>query len=203
MIGGTEERSAGGALSSAFADVSLIEAANEREEATAIAIALRLALERPGQDGESRAALITPDRNLARRVMAELSRFGILADDSAGTPLAAMPQGTLLQLLLEAALRPGDPVAIVSLLKHPLARFGTERDALISATEVLGCWRCAAAWSRWTSARSSRCSLTNLPNRRWTGTRRNGERRFRPMQPTPHTTLPGGSHRRPSRWLRR
>ena len=126
-----------GAFSSAFADVSLIEAANEREEATAIAIALRLALERPGQDGESRAALITPDRNLARRVMAELSRFGILADDSAGTPLAATPQGTLLQLLLEAALRPGDPVAIVSLLKHPLARFGLDRAALISATETL------------------------------------------------------------------
>ncbi|MGO8249237.1 hypothetical protein, partial [Rhizobium johnstonii] len=70
-----------GALTSAFFDISLIEAANEREEATAIAIALRLARERPGQDSESRAALITPDRNLARRVMAELSRFGILADD--------------------------------------------------------------------------------------------------------------------------
>ncbi|MGO8485100.1 hypothetical protein AB9F39_39130, partial [Rhizobium leguminosarum] len=56
--------------------------------------ALRLALERPGKDSESRAALITPDRNLARRVMAELSSFGIIADDSAGTPLSAMPQGT-------------------------------------------------------------------------------------------------------------
>ncbi|MDF0697380.1 double-strand break repair protein AddB [Rhizobium sp. MC63] len=126
-----------GALTSAFNNVALIEAANEREEATAIAVALRLALERPGQDGESRAALITPDRNLARRVMAELSRFGILADDSAGTPLSATPQGTLLQLLLEAALRPGDPVATVALLKHPLARFGLERDILISATEAL------------------------------------------------------------------
>jgi ATP-dependent helicase/nuclease subunit B len=125
------------AISSAFADVSLIEAANEREEATAIAIALRLALEEPGRDGESRAALITPDRNLARRVMAELSRFGILADDSAGTPLAATPQGTLLQLLLEATLRPGDPVAIVSLLKHPLARFGLEQDTLAFAIEAL------------------------------------------------------------------
>jgi ATP-dependent helicase/nuclease subunit B len=125
------------AISSAFADVSLIEAANEREEATAIAIALRMALERPGMDGESRAALITPDRNLARRVMAELSRFGILADDSAGTPLSATPQGTLLQLLLEATLRPGDPVAIVSLLKHPLARFGLERGALREAVAAL------------------------------------------------------------------
>lgn len=126
-----------GAVASAFADVSMIEAANEREEATAIAVALRLALERPGNDDESRAALITPDRNLARRVMAELSRFGIVADDSAGTPLSAMPQGTLLQLLLEASLRPGDPVAIVSLLKHPLARFRLERGFLTAAVEAL------------------------------------------------------------------
>ncbi|CDM55718.1 MULTISPECIES: double-strand break repair protein AddB [Rhizobium] len=125
------------AISSAFADVSLIEAGNEREEATAIAIALRLALERPGKDGESRAALITPDRNLARRVTTELSRFGIVADDSAGTPLSATPQGTLLQLLLEATLRPGDPVAIVGLLKHPLARFGLERSVLVAAVAAL------------------------------------------------------------------
>ncbi len=126
-----------GTVAAAFADVSMIEAANEREEATAIAVALRLALERPGRDGESRAALITPDRNLARRVMADLSRFGILADDSAGTPLSATPQGTLLQLLLEATLRPGDPVAIVSLLKHPLAHFGLERGVLVAAAEAL------------------------------------------------------------------
>ncbi|OCJ23914.1 double-strand break repair protein AddB [Agrobacterium sp. B131/95] len=129
------------AISNAFADVALIEAANEREEATAIAIALRLALEKPGQDGgESQAALITPDRNLARRVTAELARFGITADDSAGTPLTATPQGALLQLLLEATLRPGDPVAIVSLLKHPLARFGLPQDALqlgVDALEIL------------------------------------------------------------------
>ncbi|KQV72941.1 double-strand break repair protein AddB [Rhizobium sp. Root1220] len=125
------------ALSTAFEDVALIEAGNEREEATAIAIALRLALERPGMDGESRAALITPDRNLARRVMAELSRFDIVADDSGGTPLSATPQGTLLQLLLEATLRPGDPVAIVGLLKHPLARFGLDQQALAEAVAAL------------------------------------------------------------------
>ncbi|MGI2036026.1 double-strand break repair protein AddB [Rhizobium panacihumi] len=125
------------ALSSAFADIALIEAANEREEATAIAIALRLALEKPGRHGESQAALITPDRALARRVMAELARFGILADDTAGTPLSSTPQGTLLQLTLEAVLRPGDPVPIVSLLKHPLARFGlTEADVRNAAQSL-------------------------------------------------------------------
>jgi ATP-dependent helicase/nuclease subunit B len=125
------------ALQSAFCDVALIESANEREEATAIAIALRLALEKPGAHGQSQAALITPDRNLARRVTAELARFGIQADDSAGTPLSATHQGTLLILLLEAALRPGDPVAIIALLKHPLPRFGMTKAAFDNAVSAL------------------------------------------------------------------
>ncbi len=129
------------ALGAAFADVSLIEAANEREEAVAIAIALRLALQKPGRNGNAaQAALITPDRALGRRVTAELARFGILADDSAGSALSGTPQGTLTQLLLEAALRPGDPVAIVGLMKHPLMRLGLpapDLRAAIDALEVL------------------------------------------------------------------
>ncbi|MFB9953327.1 double-strand break repair protein AddB [Rhizobium puerariae] len=125
-------------LHSAFADVSLIEAANEREEAVAIAIALRLALEKPGRDGgEAQAALITPDRVLALRVTAELSRFGIVADDSAGSALSGTLQGTLTQLLLEATLRPGDPVAIVGLLKHPLMSLGLPAAELRSSVEAL------------------------------------------------------------------
>jgi ATP-dependent helicase/nuclease subunit B len=122
---------------SAFADVSLIEAQNEREEATAIAIALRLALEEPGVHGESQAALITPDRTLARRVVSELARFGITADDSAGTPLSQTPQGTLLRLVLETTLRPGDPVAIASLLKHPLLRLQMPSGRLALAVRAL------------------------------------------------------------------
>ena len=125
-------------LRQAFADVSLIEAANEREEAVAIAIALRLALEKPGRNGgESQAALITPDRALGRRVTAELARFGVVADDSAGSALSGTPQGTLTQLLLEATLRPGDPVAIVGLLKHPLLRLGMPAPELRAAVEAL------------------------------------------------------------------
>lgn len=121
-------------VQAAFRDVALVEAANEREEATAIAVALRLALE----DGpESQAALITPDRKLARRVVAELARFGIEADDSAGTPLLATPQGTLTRLLAEAVLRPGDPVSLAALLKHPLARFGLDTHTLREGTAAL------------------------------------------------------------------
>ncbi len=118
----------------AFGDVALIETANEREEATAIAIALRLALQ--GSD-DSQAALITPDRNLARRVGAELARFDIEADDSAGTPLASTSAGTLMRLLLEASLRPGDPVPLVALFKHPLARFGLSKTDMRRSGDVL------------------------------------------------------------------
>ena len=132
-----QEKLPANAIQQAFAEVALVEASNEREEATAIAVALRLALEKPGRSGESQAALITPDRNLARRVVTELARFGITADDTAGTPLASTPQGSLLQLLLETALRPGDPVALVSLLKHPLARFGLARHKLETAVDAL------------------------------------------------------------------
>ena len=62
----------------------LVEAANEREEAAALAAAMRRALEpRPGI-AEPTAALVTPDRNLARRVVTELARYGIEANDSGG-----------------------------------------------------------------------------------------------------------------------
>ncbi|WP_062014721.1 double-strand break repair protein AddB [Aureimonas sp. AU4] len=104
----------------ALRGVDLIEAADEREEALAIAVAIRDALSAEG----STVALTTPDRNVARRVVAELERFGVQANDSAGRPLACTPPGTLASLALDAALRPGDPIVLLSLLKHPLVRLG-------------------------------------------------------------------------------
>lgn len=104
----------------ALADISLIEAADEREEALAIAVAMRAALETP----DATVALSTPDRALARRVVAELARFGIEANDSAGRPLTATAPGTLTALALGVALEPGDPVQLLALLKHPLVTLG-------------------------------------------------------------------------------
>lgn len=125
----------GGDLAEAFAGVALVEAANEREEALAIAIALKLALD--GKGPEVQAALITTDRTLARRVSSELLRFGIEADDSAGTPLSSSQHGSLLMLALDCILRPGDPVALASLVKHPLVRLGRTREALDPASHAL------------------------------------------------------------------
>lgn len=117
----------------ALEGLELIEAADEREEALAIAVAMRDAL----GDPKATVALTTPDRNLARRVEAELERFGVLANDSAGRPLWATPPGTFTQLALSVALEPGDPVALLSLLKHPLLRLGLPAAEARDAARVV------------------------------------------------------------------
>jgi ATP-dependent helicase/nuclease subunit B len=100
--------------------ISLIEAPHPAEEAKTIALILRHALETPKQT----AALVTPDRNLARRVAAELGRWSIAIDDSAGRPLANTPPGTFLSLLADAASEEFAPVPLLALLKHPFATAG-------------------------------------------------------------------------------
>ncbi len=123
-----------GALKQGALDgVTLIEAANEREEALSIAVALRLAI----NDEHSSAALVTADRNLARRVANELRRFDIVADDSAGTLLSASPPAVLLRLIVETTIRPGDPVDLLSLLKHPLLHLGCSRAMVRRAAETI------------------------------------------------------------------
>jgi ATP-dependent helicase/nuclease subunit B len=118
---------------SAMRGLSLVEAAGEREEAVAIALAMRAAAEDPS----ARVALVTPDRNIARRVTVELHRFGIEANDSAGRPLETAPQATLLRLLLDAVMQPGDPVALCGLIAHPLARFGLGQEEKARAAHAL------------------------------------------------------------------
>ena len=103
--------------------VRALELADPAEEAQAVAVALREALETPGRT----AALVTPDRRLARRVSAHLRRWGIEADDSAGRPLSQTPPGTLLLAIAAAAAERFAPVPLLALLKHPLVRIGEGR----------------------------------------------------------------------------
>ena len=116
-----------------FAHVSEIVASNEAQEAIAIAVALREAI----QTSAIPAALVTTDRTLARRVSAELERFGVKADDSGGTPLDQSPPAALFRLMLDLVFRPTDPVSLLSLLKHPLACFGNARAKARRSAEVL------------------------------------------------------------------
>jgi ATP-dependent helicase/nuclease subunit B len=104
--------------------VSRLAAADEQQEAVAIAMALRDALEQPG----ATAALVTPDRGLATRVAASLKRFGITADDSAGEPLASTPPAVFLRLLSRAAAAEFAPLPLLALLKHPLTAAGEKPE---------------------------------------------------------------------------
>jgi ATP-dependent helicase/nuclease subunit B len=110
-----------------------LDPADPQEEAAAIALILRGALERPG----ARAALVTPDRALAGRVAAELLRWGVIADDSAGEPLAETPPAVFLRLLVRAAAEELAPVPLLALLKHPLAAAGLAPAACRAAARAL------------------------------------------------------------------
>ncbi|WP_404369990.1 double-strand break repair protein AddB [Sphingomonas sp. MMS24-J45] len=113
--------------------IAAAELATPGEEAQTIALALREVAETPGRT----AALVTPDRGLARRVAAHCARWGIAVDDSAGRPLSILPSGTLLTALAEAAAQRFAPLALLTLLKHPLVRFGTARTDWLEGVRAL------------------------------------------------------------------
>src|SRR6185437_7778835 len=102
-----------------------LDCTGPQEEAAVIALLLRQRLERPGET----AALVTPDRNLARRVAAELRRWDIEIDDSAGVPLNKTPPGTFLRLVLDLARDSLAPLPLLAALKHPLAAGGMAPEA--------------------------------------------------------------------------
>jgi ATP-dependent helicase/nuclease subunit B len=117
----------------ASAGLAMVECEGTAEEALVIAIALRQAVEHPG----TTAALVTPDRQLARRVAVQLGRFGIDIDDSAGEPLSAVPAGSLMLALAEAAAERFAPVPLLALLKHPLVRAGDSRLGWLDQVRAL------------------------------------------------------------------
>ncbi len=123
----------GAARPVAFAGVSLIAARAEPEEALAIALALRETIETPG----ATAALVTPDRDLARRVASELTRWGLAVDDSAGVALSRTPPAVFARLVAEVALDGFDPITLVALMQHPLAAFGRPRAEARSRARIL------------------------------------------------------------------
>ena len=109
----------------ALAGVRRIACPGLAEEARVIALMMREALEDPDRT----AALITPDRGLARRVAAELGRWRIEIDDSGGEPLAATHPGAFLRATAEAVASGAAPVPLLAALKHPLAAAGEEPAA--------------------------------------------------------------------------
>ena len=156
----------------ALAGVTLIEAANEREEAEALAAAMRAALEPTAENAEPVAALVTPDRALARRVVIELRRYGIEADDSGGRGLGDTAAGSLARLAVSVAFGPSDPVALAALIKHPLARFGCEPNEARRLGEMVE--------SLGLRGEPGEASLSNLPELVMTGRKRRDADRHAP-----------------------
>jgi ATP-dependent helicase/nuclease subunit B len=117
----------------ALEHLSLIEAANAEEEALAIAIALREALTEPHKT----AMLVTPDRALARRVLAALARWNVAVDDSGGDSLADTRPGLFARIAAQAVIGGLAPVDLLALLKHPLLRLGERDGAHARATAAL------------------------------------------------------------------
>jgi ATP-dependent helicase/nuclease subunit B len=122
----------------ALADVTLIEAANPEEESLAIALALREAVSDGTPESATRiAALITPDRALARRVLAALARWNVPVDDSGGDALADTRSGIFARLAAELALQGCEPVPLLALLRHPLCRLGGHEFSHLPALAIL------------------------------------------------------------------
>lgn len=122
-----------GVAAGGFATVRAVEAATPSEEAQVIALALRGALAQPGKT----AALVTPDRALARRVAAHCRRWGVNVDDSAGTPLRLTPPGALALSLVEAMAQGFAPVSLLAVLKHPLVASGDARLPWLQSVRLL------------------------------------------------------------------
>ncbi len=94
--------------------IQYYECDHPQEEANLIALLMREILESP----EKTAALITPDRNLARRVSMACKRWDIEIDDSSGHDLSSSTIGLFMRTALDALNKNLSPVAFLSTLKQ-------------------------------------------------------------------------------------
>ena len=122
QIANLRKEAAGGVdpIADGLKGLTVVSARTEEEAATAVALLMRETLETPA----ATCALITHDLDLARRVSARLTRWNVVADTSAGQPLAGYPVAVLAGLLAKAAIDPVEPVTLLAILKHPLTRLG-------------------------------------------------------------------------------
>ena len=121
-----------GKISGGMKNLAVIEADNPEMEALAIAVAMREA-----RHLNKSAALVTPDRALARRVTAALGRWNLAFDDSGGDALMDTSAGIFARLAAEAAAKQLEPPTLLALLKHPLLRLGGAQGAFKGAVETL------------------------------------------------------------------
>ncbi|WP_432200626.1 double-strand break repair protein AddB [Erythrobacter sp. W53] len=113
--------------------VRIMQSAAPEEEAQAVAVLVREALEEP----ERRVAVVTPDRALARRVVQHLRRWEIEADDSAGRPLSQSAAGRVVLLCAELLAQGSAPVPLMALAMHPLVSAEMKRGEWLSCARLV------------------------------------------------------------------
>jgi len=114
-------------ISRGMTNLAVIAADNPEMEALAIAVAMREA-----RHLDKSAALVTPDRALARRVIAALGRWNLAFDDSGGDALMDTAAGIFARLAAETVAGELEPPTLLALLKHPLCRLGGAQDSFKS-----------------------------------------------------------------------
>ncbi|NVJ99504.1 MAG: double-strand break repair protein AddB [Alphaproteobacteria bacterium] len=117
----------------AGAGLRKLVAPTRREEADAIAVMMREVLEVPART----AALVTPDRALARMVRASLARWGIEVDDSGGDRVLNTLPGRFMALMAGAAADHFAPISLLSLLQHPFVAARHDRPAFLASLRRL------------------------------------------------------------------
>ena len=98
----------------AISDVTILEAPSDRVEALAISMGIRKALE----DNKT-CLVITPNRVLARKIVAALKQWDLDADDAAGIPLSISVIGRLFLKVSNLQGNLLNSLNFIELFKHP------------------------------------------------------------------------------------
>ena len=150
-------------ISAGMQNLAVIEAANPEMEALAIAVAMREAREL----GKS-AALVTPDRALARRVEAALGRWNLAFDDSGGDALMDTPAGNFRAAGGGGGVEAAGAANAAGAAEASAAAAGRRAGRVQRARSRRWNWRCCAARVRRREAadwrRNSFDFARSLPN---------------------------------------
>ncbi|MFN7039072.1 MAG: double-strand break repair protein AddB [Alphaproteobacteria bacterium] len=104
--------------------VSWINCENMQQEASVISLILREVLETK----DKTAALVTTDKELAKRVAILIRKWNIEIDYSEGEKLSHTPLGVYMRLIIEMAKSNFASVQLLAILKHPLTNLGFNRS---------------------------------------------------------------------------
>ncbi len=106
-----------------FEGISILEASDIQEEAEVISLAIREKLE----NKDCNIAVITHSRDISRRIISIMEKWGIKANDSAGIPISETSIGIFLRLIADVPAGKYDPITLLSLLKNPFTEIGESK----------------------------------------------------------------------------